>query len=168
MRCAGVRRAAAGALLAIVLPCMGAEPAFPPPPPEPEWHEPVPLEVTMTVAVDACGSAPEDPARINRFEPERGSDGSLWVEGWVVHNGSDSVDPDWARAWSHQGSLLLAYRYRPDAHPLEPMTVCNSYSKLRFEVPDLGTVPDEVTVHSGKFDFTPVKPLPRHDAPAKP
>ncbi|MCF7223492.1 hypothetical protein [Marilutibacter chinensis] len=139
---------------------MAAEPAFPPLPQEPEWHEPVPLEVTMRVTVDGCDSGPGSPMRINRFEPELRPDGTLKVEGWVMHNGSDRVDPDWTRAWSQGERLMLAYRYRPDVHPMEPILMCPAFSRLSFEVRGLDRAPDTVEVYSGKFGFKRVEPYP--------
>ncbi len=126
--------------------------SVPAPPKAPEWFEHVEMPARLTVLVPDCDTGPADPTQVGTFEAWRLENGTLRVEGWVGHNGSLRVDAHWARAWTAGPSLELAYRHLPEPHPGMPVMACPAFSRLRFDVPGIGTTPREVSIHAGRFD----------------
>ncbi|MBB1061130.1 hypothetical protein [Marilutibacter spongiae] len=148
-------------------PVAAAQPTSMPAPPEaPEWFEHIETPTRLTVLVADCDAGPAPP-QVGAFRAWRLDDGTLRVEGWVGHNGSQRVDVRWAKAWTVGPSLELAYRYQPEPHPGMPVMMCPAFSRLRFDVSGIGTMPRDVSIHAGRFVYDQKASVEIADPPAQ-
>lgn len=126
-------------------------------PPEPQkWIPPVPLTSRIQVRTRDCDEkhAPNSEDGTPGLKASWNGKGALRLRGLLYHGGDERLAAADVSAWQVGDRIVVAYRLKSDPFPEAPTLMCPGFTHLDISFPPLRARPREITVYSGRLQYT--------------